>query len=103
MGQQGRESIKNPLRVDLMGTVDVDKFQYSVIGTITHMGEDNAGHNRAYLRQGSKWFLCDDYNLPVEKTPVDNYAEQNYCLLLKKCDSTSAKLASIPLKKCSVV
>merc|ERR1712212_336206 len=69
----------------------------------THMGEDNQGHNRAYLKQGTKWFLCEDYNLPVEKSPVDNLDEQNYCLLLKKCNVSSAPSAAIPLRKCSVV
>ena len=57
------------------------------------MGSADAGQNRAYLRQGSRWFLCEDYKLPTEKQPIDSTVEQNYCLLLKRC----------AIKDCSVV
>ena len=86
-------TIKIPLAVTLPDIVNIDKFQYSVIGTISHMGTADAGHNRAYLRQGSRWFLCEDYKLPTEKQPIDSTVEQNYCLLLKRC----------AIKDCSVV
>ena len=71
----GGTTVKNSTPIDLPEVVKVDKCNYLVIGTITHMGTANAGHNRAYLKSGSKWFLCEDPRLPIEKQPIDSSAE----------------------------
>ena len=68
-------------------------MEYEVIGTISHMGSAIAGHNRAYLKHHSKWYLCEDARLPVEQAPIDTQYEQNYCILLKK---------GVQLRECQV-
>ena len=93
------KTIKNSTPVLLPDTVCIDKCNYSVIGTITHMGTADAGHNRAYLKHGNKWYCCEDSKLPEEKMPTDSPTEQNYCILLKKCPASSN---SISVKPCQV-
>ena len=63
------------------------------------MGTADAGHNRAYLKHGNKWYCCEDSKLPEEKMPTDSPTEQNYCILLKKCPASSN---SISVKPCQV-
>ena len=78
------KAVKNTSPVEIPEKVTVDKTEYEVIGTITHMGTADAGHNRAYLKKGSRWYLCEDFKNPVERVPKDSAFEQNYCLLLKQ-------------------
>ena len=95
---------KNSTTVTLPKEVIVDEISYQVIGTISHIGTASAGHNRAFLKQGEKWFMCEDSRHPYEKNPVDSVTEQNYCLLLKKMEPTSLSVnESLGLKECSVV
>ena len=101
MSFQDGTTTKNSSPITLPKEVMVDKVSYQVIGTITHIGTASAGHNRAFLKQGEKWFMCEDSRYPFEKNPVDSVAEQNYCLLLKKVEQTS--LAVLELRQCSVV
>ena len=82
------KAVKNTSPVEIPEKVTVDKTVYEIIGTITHMGTADAGHNRAYLKKGSKWYLCEDFKNPIERVPKDSAFEQNYCLLLKKQSST---------------
>ena len=92
--------------VDISDVVKVDKQEYSVIGTISHIGNDaTEGHNRAYLKQGRRWFLCEDSKLPKEKCPIDTESEQNYCFLLRKCEigSIEAKRSSVAFKQLSMM
>ena len=79
MGQQQ----KIP-RQTLSEEVIVNEISNQVIGAISHIGTAFAGHNRAFLKQTEKWFMCKDSRYPFEKNPVDSVTEQNYCLLLKK-------------------
>ena len=51
--------VKNTIAVQLPGSVTIDKERYEVVGTITHLGLPGAGHNRAYKKIGSFWFLFD--------------------------------------------
>lgn len=81
----GGKTMKNSSAVHLPNTINVDKYHYSVIGTISHMGSAQVGHNRAYLKHGSKWYLCEDSKFPIERKPIDSLSEQNYCILLKRC------------------
>ena len=78
------KTVKNSIPVYIPDMVVVDKREYEVIGTITHQGTAEAGHNRAYLKQGSTWYLCEDAKQSSKRKPKDNKSEQNYCLLLKK-------------------
>ena len=79
-----RKVVKNISPVEIAGLITVDKQPYEILGTVSHMGTAEAGHNRAYLRNHTGWFLCDDEKSPQRKIPVDNQFEQNYCILLKK-------------------
>ena len=98
------KTIKNPIPVHIPNTVVVDKTQYEVIGSITHQGTAEAGHNRAYLKEGSAWYICEDARHSSQRRPIDSEGEQNYCLLLKKSlienHSNSTKSS---LKTCTVV
>ena len=62
----------------------MDDCYYKLIGTISHMGTAEAGHNRAYIKKKQVWYCCEDNHYPFEKLPIDCEKEQNYCLLLKK-------------------
>ena len=96
--------VKNMTPVYLPNEVLVNNIKYSVIGTISHMGTAEAGHNRAYLRHGSSWFLCEDACMPEKTAPVDDNFEQTYCVLLRRCDNDSVQPHEQPmLKKCKVV
>ena len=100
----GGKTVKNPTAIDISrpDNIFIDKRQYSIIGTISHMGTPDAGHNRAYLRKGSYWFLCEDSKLPACQIPSDTPFEQSYCILLKRCNLD--KQDEIPqMKECSVV
>ena len=104
MDFKGGKTVKNPTAIDISRPDNflIDKHQYSIIGTISHMGTPDAGHNRAYLRKGSQWFLCEDSKLPVCQIPSDTPFEQSYCILLKR--SNSSKQVELPMiKECSVV
>ena len=87
----GGKTVKNAYPVEIPDEVKVDEAMFKVIGTITHMGTAQQGHNRAYLKEGSRWFLCEDSKVCVIKTPIDSASEQNYCILLKKCGNEGAK------------
>ena len=83
---RGGKTLKNPTAVDFSrpDNILIDKCNYSIVGLISHMGTPDAGHNRAYLRQGSNWFLCEDSKLPVCQMPSDTPSEQSYCILLRR-------------------
>ena len=98
MGYSKGKTIKRNNSVSLPLELFIDKQKYEIIGTISHMGTADAGHNRAYLRHGSNWYLCEDDKPSFMKLPIDDEFEQNYCLLLKKNSD------NIPLQKqCHVV
>ena len=69
--------------------IQVNEQFYNVIGTISHIGTADAGHNRAYLKTGPTWYCCEDYRLPFPKEPIDTEYEQNYCIILKKVISNN--------------
>ena len=79
-------TIKNLIPIDVVkaGNIQIDGQSYSILGTISHIGTAEAGHNRAYVKTGSMWYCCEDYRLPFPKDPIDTEVEQNYCLILKK-------------------
>ena len=79
-------TVKNSIQVHIPDSVVVDKMKYEIIGSVTHQGTANAGHNRAFLKQGPTWFLFEDSFPSVPKKPVESEREQNYCLLLRKFD-----------------
>ena len=60
MGYSNGKTIKRGSFVSLPSELIIDKQKYELIGTISHMGTADAGHNRAYLRHGTNWYLCED-------------------------------------------
>ena len=60
----------------------VDDCFYNLIGTISHLGTAEAGHNRAYVKKEQIWYCCENSYYPFEELPIDCEQEQNYCLLL---------------------
>ena len=104
MEYRSGKTVKKSTQVSLPNHVMVDKVEYNVIGTISHMGTAEAGHNRAYLKEGPNWYLCEDSCMPEKKEPVDDDLEQTYCVLLQKCESSTEKLCKQPkMKECKVV
>ena len=85
MGFVKSKTIKNPIAVHLPTVVTLDRISYEIVGTITHLGSPDAGHNRAYQKKGSSWYVFEDAKRPTIKEPIDNEKEQNYCILLKRC------------------
>ena len=69
------KTTKNPITVHIPNVVVVDKTQYEVIGTITHQGTAEAGHNRAYLKEGSAWYICEDARHSSQRRPIDSEGE----------------------------
>ena len=80
----GNTTVKNTIAVQLPDTVTIDKEGYEVVGTVTHLGLPAAGHNRAYKKIGSSWYLFEDAKPIRQKEPIDCVNEQNYCILLKR-------------------
>ena len=80
--------MKNTQPIQLSATIVnvCDQF-YEILGTISHIGTAEAGHNRAYLKCGSRWYCHEDSRMPFFKDPKDSECEQNYCILLKKVPS----------------
>ena len=80
------KTVKNssPILISNAVNILVDTCYYDLIGTISHMGTAEAGHNRAYFKRNNVWYCCEDNHYPFEKQPIDSEQEQNYCLLLKK-------------------
>ena len=95
---------KNSTSVDLFKSeiLDIDKSKYKIIGIISHMGTAENGHNRAYIKKDSEWFLCEDSKPPVNQVPMDTPYEQTYCLLLRKC-TIEEQANSFPLRDLRVV
>ena len=93
------KTIKCSNPVNISSEITVDKQKYEVVGSVSHMGTADAGHNRAYLRHGMSWYLCEDDKPPRTKLPIDDEYEQNYFLLLRKKASNDDLLK----KKCIVV
>ena len=101
---RGGKTLKNPTAVDFSrpDNILIDKCNYSIVGTISHMGTPDAGHNQAYLRKGSYWFRCEDSKLPVCQMPSDTPSEQSYCILLKRCNQVKQEEHPL-MKECRVV
>ena len=100
MGFVRGKTMKNPIAVHLPATVTIDKETYEIVGTITHLGSPEAGHNRAYQKLGSTWFVLEDAKPALQKQPIDNDKEQNYCILLKRCKKQETNKE---LKECRVL
>ena len=83
---EGGKTIKNssPVLFPRTEHILVDNCPYEIIGTISHIGTAEAGHNRAYIWKNQRWFCCRDARQPFLKQPLDCESEQNYCILLKK-------------------
>ena len=94
---EGGKTVKNSSPVHFPGTeqVLVDNCPYQIIGTISHIGTAEAGHNRAYIRRKKTWFCCEDARHPFQKQPLDSEFEQNYCILLKKNDVPLTRASQI--------
>ena len=60
MGFVKSKTIKNPIAVHLPTVVTLDRISYEIVGTITHLGSPDAGHNRAYQKKGSSWYVFED-------------------------------------------
>ena len=85
---------KNCIPIEVQTEIIVDQQCYQIIGIVTHMGTADAGHNRAYLRVQSEWYICEDDKPVNVKIPVDTPFEQCYCLLWKKKDTESMQEVS---------
>ena len=57
---------KNSTAVDIFSSeiFDIDKSKYKIIGTISHMGTAENGHNRAYIKKDSDWSYVKIQSLP---------------------------------------
>ena len=60
-------------------------------------------HSHGYSQSRPQWFLCGDTRPPSEKQPTDSSAEQNYCILMKKCNDDTTVLVQTPLRDCHVL
>ena len=80
--------VKNTTPVEISDMVSIGIVKYRAVGITTHIGTAEAGHNRAFLKKGSNWFLCEDEKMPYPKEPADSIHEQSYCILLEKIPST---------------
>ena len=60
----GGKVVKNIKPITICEEVPVGNARYRAIGITTHIGSADSGHNRAYIKKGSSWFLCEDDKIP---------------------------------------
>ena len=60
---------KNENLVRGIFSVRINNISFRLVAIINHLGDSpKEGHYQTFLEENGKWFLCDDYRMPTEKS-----------------------------------
>ncbi len=81
-----RARVNAPKDPTLLKTVPLSKDEKELTGFSIHEGADGAGHYRAYVKEGDKWWNVSDSNVTAVTRNIEDLAKQACDLIYTKTE-----------------